>query len=171
MPALIGETGICMDMYDGASFVQKTEGAFDMQTDLFNTLMIALDRAIASFTLWNYSPGNTNAHGDGWNEEDLSLFSYDQQSDPTDLHSGGRALPSVVRPYASRVAGIPTLMRFDAKQRKFTLHFDTDAALEKSGVFETVIFVPHFQFGSNPDGLMSQLPTESMRGSSRIGRL
>ena len=150
VPALIGETGICMDMYGGASFVQDTEGAFDMQTDLLNTLLTALDRAFASFTLWNYSPGNTNAHGDGWNEEDLSLFSYDQQANPDDLHSGGRALPAVVRPYASRVAGTPTLMHFDAKQRRFTLHFETDAALEKSGVVESVIFVPQFQFGSDP---------------------
>ena len=56
----------------------------DMQTDL-DTLMFALDRALASFTLWNYSPGNTNARGDGWNEEDLSVYSYDQQTDTGDL--------------------------------------------------------------------------------------
>ena len=37
---------------------------------------------------------NTNAHGDGWNEEDLSIFSEDQRNDREDLHSGGgRCLP------------------------------------------------------------------------------
>lgn len=42
--------------------------------------MGALDKNLLSFTLWNYAANNTNARGDGWNDEDLSLFSRDQQA-------------------------------------------------------------------------------------------
>lgn len=36
--------------------------------------------------------------GDLWNDEDLSVFSAYMMDDPDDLHSGGRALPALVRP-------------------------------------------------------------------------
>jgi len=29
---------------------------------------------LLSFTLWNYTPQNSNARGDDWNDEDLSLW-------------------------------------------------------------------------------------------------
>ena len=148
VPALIGETGICFDQFNGAAFAEGSD--FDLQTVALDTLLQSLDRALASFTLWNYSPGNNNAHGDGWNEEDLSIFSEDQRDDPADLHSGGRALPAIVRPYASRIAGTPTLMKFDAAAREFTLEFRGDPALDQKGVMETVVFAPQFQYGDLP---------------------
>ena len=101
--SLIGETGICFDHNDGEAYATTPPGEIlALQTSAYDTLMAAIDAALASVTLWNYTPDNTNLHGDGWNEEDLSLFSYDQQHDPDNVHSGGRGLPAVVRPYASR---------------------------------------------------------------------
>lgn len=35
-----------------------------------------------SATIWNYTADNSNHRGDQWNDEDLSIFSRDQQHDP-----------------------------------------------------------------------------------------
>ena len=59
---------------------------------------------------------NDNRWGDQWNDEDLSIFSRNQQADPEDVNSGGRALEAVVRPYARAVAGEPLRMTFDVKR-------------------------------------------------------
>ena len=69
--------------------------------------MQALEAALVSFTLWNYTPDNTADDGDRWNGEDLSLYSEYMRLTPEDLHSGGRALPALVRPYARKVSGAP----------------------------------------------------------------
>jgi hypothetical protein len=34
-----------------------------LQTTAYDSLMQALDLALASVTLWNYSPNNSNLHG------------------------------------------------------------------------------------------------------------
>jgi hypothetical protein len=98
-----------------------------------------------NFTLWNYTADNSNARGDMWNDEDLSIFSRDQQQDAGDIHSGGRALDAVVRPYAMRVAGEPLRMSFDLKKRVFEFEFRHDPDVSEP----TEIFVPNFQY---PEG-------------------
>ena len=102
----------------------------------------ALDDTLLSGTLWNYTADNRNAHGDQWNGEDLSIFSRDQQRDPADLHSGGRALEAVVRPYARAVAGEPLRMHFDRRRRVFEFAFRHDPRVSAP----TEIFVPAFQY-------------------------
>ncbi|MDE0508347.1 MAG: hypothetical protein OXI17_06885, partial [Gammaproteobacteria bacterium] len=101
--------------------------------------------SLLNHTLWNYSPDNTNERGDQWNNEDLSIFSRDQQSDPSDIDSGGRALSAVVRPYAKKVAGTPLNMRFDRRRGLFTFSFRHDSRVTEP----TELFVPNSQF---PDG-------------------
>ncbi|MCJ7559593.1 heliorhodopsin HeR, partial [Candidatus Bathyarchaeota archaeon] len=44
---------------------------------------------------------------------DFSIFSRDQQDNPDDITSGGRALSGFVRPYARKTAGEPVSMSFD----------------------------------------------------------
>jgi hypothetical protein len=102
----------------------------------------ALEDALLSGTLWNYTPDNTNLYGDQWNGEDLSIFSRDQQTDPGDIHSGGRALQAVVRPYARAVAGEPLRMAFDPRSKVFILTFRHDATITAP----TELFVPNYQY-------------------------
>ena len=95
-----------------------------------------------SYTLWNYTSDNTNTRGDLWNDEDLSIFSRDQQVDPDDIDSGGRALEAVVRPYASRIAGEPLKMSFDVRHKRFEFAFRHDPAVEAP----TEFYVPNYQY-------------------------
>ena len=150
-PGLIGETGICFDQNNGEAYSTTVPGEImPLQTTAYDSLMNGLDAALASVTLWNYSPSNSNLHGDGWNEEDLSIFSYDQQHNPLNVHSGGRGLPAIVRPYASRISGVPIAMTFNARKRRFVFKYSSSMN-DKYNVQskETVIFVPHYQYGSD----------------------
>ncbi|GBG25115.1 Endoglycoceramidase [Hondaea fermentalgiana] len=146
-PVLVGEVGVPIDLSAGAAFDSED---FVEVTCAMNTSMRALEVGLASFTLWNYSPENSNAHGDNWNGEDLSIFSRDQCQDPSDIHSGGRCLPAVIRPYPFRVCGDPTSIKFDpyAADRRFDFVFRSDPALR---VTETILFVPryHYPRGAN----------------------
>jgi len=129
MPVLIGETGIAYDMENKKAY--KT-GNFTVQIKAMDRLIRALDANFLNYTLWNYTADNSNEHGDGWNGEDLSIFSRDQQADPKDINSGGRALEALVRPWPRKIAGRPTRIRFNLKTRefRFSLRPDTDAATE-----------------------------------------
>jgi len=93
-------------------------------------------------TLWNYTADNSNEWGDLWNEEDLSIFSRDQQKDPSDINSGGRALEAVVRPYAAKTAGEPLHMSFSASSRIFEFEFRHDPRVDAP----TEFYLPKFQY-------------------------
>jgi hypothetical protein len=87
-----------------------------------------------SYTLWAYDPLNTHEHGDGWNGEDLSLFSYADlegdddlaASNPRDLSSlimlGARGLKSWCRPYPLETTGKIDKFKFDMSTGKLELH-------------------------------------------------
>lgn len=139
VPVLIGEIGISYNLAGGRAY---RTGDFRAQVGAMDRSMRALEDNLLSFTLWNYTPDNTNARGDQWNGEDLSIFSRDQQTDPADINSGGRALEAVVRPYAQRVAGQPLRMEFDLRRRVFELEFRHDPAVTAP----TEIFVPSCQY-------------------------
>jgi len=141
VPTLVGELGIPFDMNEGEAY---RTGDFSLQISAMDTTMQALDMALLSGVLWNYTPDNTNKHGDGWNGEDLSIFSRDQVApgQESDLFAGGRALAAIVRPYAARCAGIPLRMHFDLASRRFCLRFEHDPAITSP----TLIFVPFYQY-------------------------
>ncbi len=139
-PVLLGEVGIPFDM----------QGKRGYRTGDFRPQIMALDRTfraiednLLSCTLWNYTSDNTNARGDQWNDEDLSLFSRDQQTDPADLDSGGRALEAAVRPYPRAVAGEPLRVEFDRRSKRFAFEYRHDPACEAP----TEIFLPSFHYG------------------------
>lgn len=146
VPTIVGELGIPFDL-DGAGAYDS--GDFRLQIAAMDTILQALDMALLSATLWNYTPDNTNAHGDGWNGEDLSVFSRDQIAPGRehDLFAGGRALQAVVRPYAARCAGTPLRMSFDLATREFYFEFEHDPDVASAA---TVIFVPFFQYPQPP---------------------
>lgn len=134
-PLLIGEVGIAFDLKGKEAY---RTGDFRPQERALDRTMRALEDALVSFTLWNYTADNTNARGDQWNDEDLSIFSRDQQRDPSDPDSGGRALPALVRPYARATAGQPLCMNYHPRSRRFTFRFRHDPQVAAP----TEIFIP-----------------------------
>jgi hypothetical protein len=129
--------------------------------------------------LWCYEPLNSHAHGDGWNGEDLSLFSYDDiqgdddllADDPPDLKTlitfGSRGIESWCRPYPVEVAGRVEELNFDMSSGDFELRitvpalglndlgetFDHSRADEAMG-FEacTKVFLPFVHYRSRVYG-------------------
>lgn len=152
-PTLVGEVGIAFDL--GGRRAYRT-GDFSKQTKAMDRTLRALDDALLSATLWNYTSDNCNAHGDLWNAEDLSIFSRDQQGDRQDIHSGGRALDAVVRPYARAVAGELLKMQFDRRRRSFEMAFRHDPALTAP----SELFVPEYQY---PNGYSVSVSDGSTR--------
>jgi hypothetical protein len=140
VPTFIGETGIPMDLNAGRAF---RTGDFARQIEAMDNTLQAMDANLVSYALWNYTADNTNARGDHWNGEDLSIFSRDQQTGSDSLYDGGRAVAAVVRPYARKVAGEPIAMRFDLKKRIFEFQFQPDPDIEAP----TEILVPVCHYG------------------------
>jgi hypothetical protein len=139
VPTLIGEFGIPYDMKNRRAY---RTGDFSLQVQAMDASLRAMEANLLNCTLWNYTADNTNERGDQWNDEDLSVFSRDQQVDPGDVNSGGRALAAVVRPYARKVAGEPLCMRFDLSTRTFEFEFRHAPGISAP----TEIFVPDYQY-------------------------
>ncbi|MDP9379952.1 MAG: cellulase family glycosylhydrolase [Chloroflexota bacterium] len=144
IPTLIGEFGLPFDLNEGAAY---ESGDFSSHVAALDSYVDAMDEHLLNFTLWNYTADNTNERGDQWNGEDLSIFSRDQQTDPADLDSGGRALEGVVRPYALKTAGEPLRMTFDLETRTFTYEFRPDPNVTEP----TEVFVPELQYPGGYD--------------------
>ena len=138
-PTLIGEVGIPFDLHEKRGY---RTGDFHAAVRAMDRSLRAMDDVLVSYTLWNYTADNTNARGDQWNDEDLSIFSRDQQDDPADPDSGGRALGAVMRPYARAVAGDLRRMHFDVRTRRFEVEFAHDPAVSAP----SEVFVPAYQY-------------------------
>lgn len=152
VPLLLGEFGIPFDFNGGRAYAAWAKGDHDAriwrhQVRALELMYDAVDALLVSSTQWNYTATNRNDPrvGDGWNQEDLSVFSRDQQDDPSDPDSGGRAITGFVRPFARRIQGTPTSMRFESRKGLFTLEYEADPAIEAA----TEIYAPRCQF---PDG-------------------
>ena len=139
IPTLIGETGIPFDLNGKRAY---RTGNFSDQERAFDRTLRGLEDNLLSYTLWNYTADNDNLHGDMWNDEDLSLFSRDQQKNPADINSGGRALKAFVRPFPIKTAGEPSKIDFDYRKGVFLFEFKGDAAIKEP----TEIFLPGLQY-------------------------
>ncbi len=130
-------------MHRGAAF---RSGDFARAARALDRTFRALEANLVSGTLWNYTADNTNARGDQWNGEDLSLFSRDQQRGTGAVDDGGRALEAAVRPYPRATAGRPLHMAFDYRRGRFVFEFRHDPAVQAP----TEIYVPrlHYPAGS-----------------------
>jgi hypothetical protein len=138
-PTVIGEIGITFDLRGGRAF--KT-GDYREQEALMDRSLCAVESSLCSATIWNYTASNTNERGDGWNGEDLSIWSADQGRDPRVLDRGGRALRAVVRPYPVATAGEPLQLSFDMRHRVLHFTFRHDPSV----IEPTEIFVPLLQY-------------------------
>ncbi|CAL1703180.1 unnamed protein product [Somion occarium] len=81
-PTIIGEIGIPFDMDDKKAYGWtddgKYKGDYSGQQKALDASLNACDGPnTLNFTIWTYSPDNSHAWGDGWNMEDLSLWSPD----------------------------------------------------------------------------------------------
>ncbi|MEM9955825.1 MAG: cellulase family glycosylhydrolase [Chloroflexota bacterium] len=142
VPTVIGEVGIPYNLDNSEGW---KEDHWNEVIRAIDDNMYALEKNMLNYTIWNYSPDNTNEYGDMWNLEDLSIFSYDQQDDPTDINSGGRGLIALVRPYAKAIAGTPLEMQFDMLTGIFTFCYQPNHDIEQP----TLIYLPKLQY---PDG-------------------
>ena len=148
-PTLIGECGIPFDLNGAEAYRafhsgDRSDAPWTPHIIALDLVYSALDALLISNTQWNYTASNRNdlAIGDGWNQEDLSIFSRDQQIDPGDINSGGRALKGFVRPYAQATQGMPRKVRFDRLTGTFEFIFDADPSIAGP----TEIFVPRVQY-------------------------
>jgi hypothetical protein len=147
-PVIVGEIGIPFDLDRKRAY---RAGNFQAQERAMQRSLQALDDNLLSATLWNYTSDNSNARGDQWNDEDFSIFSRDQQYNPEDIHSGGRALRAVTRPYPRATAGTPLKLSFDMRSRRFEFEFQPDPAVQAP----TEIFIPGYQY---PYGIHVEAP-------------
>lgn len=145
VPTLIGEIGIPYDLSKGEAFEKfkiDPETAWDAHIKCLNSYYNALDANLLHSTQWNYTADNCAEWGDLWNQEDLSIFSRDQQTDPNDINSGGRALKGFCRPRFVCCAGTPIKMEFNRKEGTFLFEFEADASITAP----TIIYVPKIHY-------------------------
>jgi hypothetical protein len=143
IPTLLAEFGVPFDLKRRRAYAT---GDFQEQERALDRSFTAIEENLLDCVIWNYSADNTNTRGDLWNGEDLSIFSRDQQADPSDIDSGGRALRALVRPYARATAGEVIRAGFDMERRVFEMAFRHDPGVEAA----SEIFVPRLQY---PDGV------------------
>jgi hypothetical protein len=141
-PSLVGEFGIPFDLHDGQAYAHWAAGergpeVWESQLQALTLMYNALDRLLLSSTQWNYTVSNRNdpAVGDGWNQEDLSIWSIDQVDQACD---GGRATGGFCRPYVRRTQGRLLAQRFDKTGQQFEAELELDP--EVAG--QTEIYVP-----------------------------
>jgi hypothetical protein len=134
IPCLLGEFGLPFDMNRRKGLVT---GDYSVHEEALSMYYDAIDANLLHSTIWNYTADNTHAAGDGWNDEDLSIFSEGRE----------RARGGWLRPYPMAVAGIPLEYRWDRKKGIFRLRFMADGGVEGP----TEIFAPPECFGTAPE--------------------
>ncbi|HEY9217084.1 MAG TPA: endoglucanase, partial [Phenylobacterium sp.] len=125
-PTLIGEFGIPYDLNGGEAYERWADGkrdVWDAHERALSLMYDAIDELGLSSTQWNYTASNRNdlRIGDGWNQEDLSIYSQDQE--------GGRAVRGFARPYVRAAQGRLLAQRFDWRSGDFTAEIDVDPAV------------------------------------------
>jgi hypothetical protein len=162
IPTLICEMGLCYDLDKGAAYQQwkvNPDKAWKTHIKALSAYYDALDANLLNAVHWNYTPDNTNQWGDQWNLEDFSVFSRDQQTDPSDMNSGGRAIPGFCRPHFVHVAGSPRQMKFALRNRTFLFEWDADPSVEAP----TILYLPHIHY---PQGFVAHLSEGQVEATS-----
>jgi hypothetical protein len=139
-PTLIGECGIPYDLNGAEAYRRWSDGErgpnlWDAHETALHLMYNALDTLLLSSTQWNYTASNRNDPmiGDGWNQEDLSIWSIDQV-DNSDPHAGGRAVPGFSRPYVRAAQGRLLAQRFDRFTGSFDASIECDPACGETEV-------------------------------------
>jgi len=130
IPSLLGEFGLAFDTNNRRAF---TTGDYSVHEQALDMYYNAVDANLLHSTIWNYTADNTNASGDGWNDEDLSIFSEGKE----------RAAAGWKRPYPMATAGELLAISWNRKKGIFRCRFKADAALAAP----TIIYLPAERFG------------------------
>jgi hypothetical protein len=138
-PLLLGEFGIPYEMNDGEAY---RTGDWSKHEMLLDANYRALDAHLLHSTQWNYTSDNTHAHGDQWNREDLSIYSVDDDRDPGDPDSGGRAVRGFCRATVRAAAGRPLAQRFDPA----TAVFELEVELDPDVTAPTLVYLPRLHY-------------------------
>ncbi|MDB5977211.1 MAG: hypothetical protein JWR07_3971 [Nevskia sp.] len=148
VPTLIGEFGVPFDLDRGQAYQDWARGERELvwadHVCALSLMYDAMDALGLHAMLWNYTASNRNdlRIGDGWNQEDLSIFSIDQVDDSRDPDSGGRAIAGFCRPYVRRAQGRLTRVAFDSPAQSFEAEIEADALIEGP----TELYVPALYF-------------------------
>ncbi|MBO9713872.1 cellulase family glycosylhydrolase [Sphingomonas sp.] len=131
-PRLLGEFGIPYDLDGGRSFArwaagERGEAVWDAHAAALGAMYDAIDALLLNSTQWTYTASNRNdlRIGDGWNQEDLSVYSADQ----VENGDGARGRSGFARPYVERAQGVIRAMRFDSASGRFEAEIDVDPAI------------------------------------------
>jgi hypothetical protein len=129
-PSLLGEFGLAFDINNRKAF--KT-GNYSLHEKALSMYYDAVDANMLHSTIWNYSASNTNKYGDGWNDEDLSIFSEGRE----------RATVGWKRPYPMAVAGKLLSFKWDTKRKEFICRFEADKKIKAP----SIVYLPAETFG------------------------
>jgi hypothetical protein len=132
-PCLLGEFGLAFDL-NNRSGMKK--GDYSVHEQALSMYYDAVDANLLHSTIWNYTASNTKKYGDGWNDEDLSIFTEGKE----------RAAAGWKRPYPMATAGRPLLIKWDRKRGEFIFRFDADGKITAPGL----IYLPAETFGTAP---------------------
>jgi len=159
-PTLIGEFGIPFNMYNNKAY---RDGNWKKHIEALTLHLDCMDANLLHYTIWNYTANNCNEWGDLWNLEDLSIFSRDQQSNPKDINSGGRAIEGFCRPYVRHLSGEIEAISFNREKGIFVLEYLNDNKIKEP----TIIFVPKIQYPNDytvslKNGRYEKLPDEQI---------
>ena len=134
MPCLLGEFGLPFDINKRKAFAT---GNYSAHEEALSMYYDAVDANLLHSTIWNYTADNTNEYGDGWNDEDLSIFSGGKE----------RAAAGWKRPYPMATAGEPLSINWDRKRGIFHYRFSADGAIAAP----SLIYLPQDFFGQTPN--------------------
>ena len=153
IPLLIGEFGIPFDLDKKKAF---RTGDYSNHVKAMDRSMSTLEANLLNYTIWNYTSDNSNERGDLWNDEDLSIFCSDQQTDKPDLNSGGRALQAVIRPFPIALAGEPVKSCFNPFSGTYHLEFIGDNSITTP----SEIFYPLYHYANGAEITVSDGTTK-----------
>lgn len=133
IPAFLGEFGLPFDLNGRRALLSGDYGVHETALSMYYD---AIDAHLLHSTIWNFTVQNDHVHGDGWNDEDLSIWSEGRP----------RALDGWMRPYPMATAGIPKSFTWNRKTRRFEYRFEPDYSIPDP----TVLFAPSDCFGGEP---------------------
>ncbi|KAF4983371.1 hypothetical protein FZEAL_1223 [Fusarium zealandicum] len=163
VPMVIGEIGVSYDINGREAF---RTGCYDVQRDLMNGLISAMEDNDVGYTLWNYNPDNRAEYGDGWNKEDFSVMNGDDiteqgpirpdyrnhRHEHNELYAGGRVLDVIIRPYAVKTAGLPSRSNWDHRSLRYDYQWEStghEKQLPGNKPCITEIFLPRYHYAGH----------------------